>query len=56
MQEMIPLVRDEAAELVAGSFLEGAPVIALSARTGDGLDQLRDGPSPDCDGSAGAFR
>ncbi len=40
-EEMIPLVRDEAAELVAGSFLEDAPVVALSARTGNGLDQLR---------------
>ncbi|HWN08202.1 MAG TPA: selenocysteine-specific translation elongation factor [Pyrinomonadaceae bacterium] len=40
-EEMIPLVRDEAEELVAGSFLEDAPVVALSARTGNGLDQLR---------------
>lgn len=41
-EEMITLVRDEAEELVAGSFLEGAPVVALSARTGKGLDQLRE--------------
>jgi selenocysteine-specific elongation factor len=39
--EMLALVRDEAAELVAQSFLEGAPVIAVSARTGKGLDELR---------------
>lgn len=41
-QEMIPLVRDEVEELVAGSFLENAPVVALSARTGEGLDELRE--------------
>src|SRR4030095_3784631 len=33
-EEMISLVRDEAVELVAGSFLEGAPIVPLSARTG----------------------
>jgi len=32
----------EVRELVAGSFLEGAPVLRLSARTGAGLDALRD--------------
>lgn len=31
----------EARELVAGSALEKAPMIAVSARTGDGLDELR---------------
>jgi selenocysteine-specific elongation factor len=31
----------EARELVAGSFLEGAPVLPVSARTGAGLDALR---------------
>jgi selenocysteine-specific elongation factor len=40
-EEMVSLVRAEAEELVAGSFLEGAPVIALSAKTGFGLDELR---------------
>ena len=39
--EMLSLVRDEAMELVAGSFLEGAPVIPVSAKTGSGLDDLR---------------
>jgi selenocysteine-specific elongation factor len=39
-EELIPLVRDEAEELVAGSFLEAAPVLTVSARTGSGLDQL----------------
>ena len=36
------LVREDVAELVKGSFLEGAPVIEVSAATGDGLDRLRD--------------
>lgn len=40
-EEMLTLVEDEARELVEGSFLEGAPVINVSARTGDGLDDLK---------------
>lgn len=39
--ELLPLVRAEAEELVAGSFLEGAPVVTVSARTGVGLEDLR---------------
>jgi selenocysteine-specific elongation factor len=39
--EMLPLVEEEARELVAGSFLEEAPIIAVSSRTGEGLEQLR---------------
>jgi selenocysteine-specific elongation factor len=39
--ELLSLVRAEAEELVAGSFLEGAPMLAVSARTGAGLDQFR---------------
>ena len=35
------LVREETEELVKGSFLEGAPVLEVSARTGEGLDALR---------------
>jgi selenocysteine-specific elongation factor len=35
------LVRLEVAELVEHSFLEGAPVIETSARTGAGLDELK---------------
>ena len=31
----------ETAELVAGSFLAGAPVVRVSARTGEGLPELR---------------
>ncbi len=40
--ELLTLVRAEAAELVAGSFLEYAPVVAVSARMGAGLDELRE--------------
>jgi selenocysteine-specific elongation factor len=39
--ETLELCRLEARELVAGSFLEGAPVVAVSVRTGAGLDSLR---------------
>jgi len=40
--EMLELARAETAELVRGSFLEGAPVVAVSAVTGEGLDRLRE--------------
>jgi selenocysteine-specific elongation factor len=39
--EMLVLVEDEARELIAGSFLENTPVIAVSSRTGAGLDELK---------------
>ena len=39
--ELLDLVRLEVEELVAGSFLEGAPTIAVSSVTGAGLDDLR---------------
>src|SRR5208282_1437826 len=35
------LVRLELEEFVKGSFLEGAPILAVSARTGDGLAALK---------------
>src|SRR5689334_17491025 len=35
------LVRLEVEELVAGSFLEGAPIVSVSSTTGAGLDDLR---------------
>ncbi|HEX8072830.1 MAG TPA: selenocysteine-specific translation elongation factor [Pyrinomonadaceae bacterium] len=40
-EELLELVRAEVAELCAGSFLEAAPVVAVSARTGAGLEELR---------------
>jgi selenocysteine-specific elongation factor len=39
--DWIDLVQDEIAELVRGSFLEQAPIIRTSAKTGEGLDELR---------------
>src|SRR5512137_3026011 len=39
--DLIELVRSEISETVAGSFLEGADIIAVSARTGAGLDLLK---------------
>jgi selenocysteine-specific elongation factor len=39
--EMLVLVEDEARELTAGSFLEGAPILAVSSRTRVGLDDLK---------------
>jgi selenocysteine-specific elongation factor len=40
-EELLPLVEDEARSLVAGSFFEGAPMIAVSSKTGAGLDELK---------------
>jgi len=40
--DMIELARLEVRELVAGSFLADAPVIGVSAASGEGLDTLRD--------------
>jgi selenocysteine-specific elongation factor len=39
--DTIDVVRLEVQELVAGSFLDGAPIVPVSARTGAGLDELR---------------
>jgi len=40
-QELLTLVRLEAEEFVAGSFLQGAPVVPVSSATGAGLDELK---------------
>jgi len=40
-EELLQLVRSETEELVAGSFLEGAPIIAVSSRTGEGIEALK---------------
>jgi selenocysteine-specific elongation factor len=40
-REILALVRAEVQELVAGSFLEGAPVVPVSSVTGAGLAELR---------------
>jgi selenocysteine-specific elongation factor len=40
-EEMLGLVQEEVGEMVAGSFLEAAPIVAVSSRTGEGLDELK---------------
>src|SRR5712691_11589735 len=40
-EDLLQLVRAEAQEFVAGSFLEGAPIITVSSRTGDGIEELK---------------
>ena len=40
-EELLELARSEAEELVQGSFLEGAPIVALSSRTGEGVDEVQ---------------
>jgi selenocysteine-specific elongation factor len=40
-EELLELVRLEVAELVENSFLENAPVIAVSSKTGDGIAELK---------------
>src|SRR5256885_10375646 len=39
--ELLQLARAEAEELVQGSFLEGAPLVSISSRTGDGIDEVK---------------
>ena len=40
-QDILDLVRLEVEEFVAGSFLEGAPIVPVSSTTGAGIDNLR---------------
>jgi selenocysteine-specific elongation factor len=40
-RDILELVRLEVDELVAGSFLEGTPIVPVSSATGAGLDDLR---------------
>ncbi|MGB9742100.1 MAG: selenocysteine-specific translation elongation factor [candidate division WOR-3 bacterium] len=39
--EMIGIVKEDVKDLVRGSFLDGAPVLEVSARTGKGIDELK---------------
>jgi selenocysteine-specific elongation factor len=39
--ELLETARLEVREFVAGSFLEGAPIVPVSARTGQGLEDLK---------------
>ena len=40
-EELLALVRAEAEELIASSFLEDAPILCVSARTGVGIEELK---------------
>ncbi|HEY0003932.1 MAG TPA: selenocysteine-specific translation elongation factor [Pyrinomonadaceae bacterium] len=40
-EELLALVQAEAEELTAGSFLEDSPVLAVSSRTGEGIEELK---------------
>jgi selenocysteine-specific elongation factor len=40
-EELLELVKLDAAELVQDSFLENAPVICVSAKTGEGVENLK---------------
>jgi selenocysteine-specific elongation factor len=39
-EEWLELVREEAKEFVKGSFLEGAPIVEVSSKTGKGIREL----------------
>jgi selenocysteine-specific elongation factor len=39
--DWLELVTDDVSRLLAGTFLEGAPLLPVSAKTGRGLDELR---------------
>lgn len=40
-EELLQLARAEAEDLVKGSFLEGAPIVAVSSRSGQGIEDVR---------------
>jgi selenocysteine-specific elongation factor len=41
-REIVEIVRLEVEDLVAGSFLEGQPTVAVSSETGAGIDELKE--------------
>ncbi len=41
-EELLELVELDASELIENSFLEGAPMIAVSAKTGEGIEELKE--------------
>ncbi len=41
--DMLALARDDAEALARGTFLEGAPIVPVSALTGEGMEDLRRG-------------
>src|SRR5467141_3728443 len=40
-EELLQLVHAETEELIAGSFLEGAPILSVSSRTGEKIEELK---------------
>ena len=52
-EETLELVRLETRELIAGSFLDGAALVPVSARTGAGLDDVRRELAALSDGASG---
>ena len=62
--DLLEMVQGEVAELVAGSFLEDAPMVAVDSLSGDGIDALRETlaevlnglGSAECDSLARVFR
>ena len=40
-EDWVELVKDDVARLLRGTFLEGCQILPVSAKTGEGLDQLR---------------
>ena len=41
-EELLELARAEVEDFVKGSFLEGAPIIPVSSRTGSGIEELKE--------------
>lgn len=41
-EELLELVNLDVAELVENSFLQNAPIVSVSARTGEGIEKLKD--------------
>ncbi len=54
--DILGLVRLEVEELVAGSFLEGAPMVAVSSTTGAGLGRVAQGAGARGGGRGGEER
>ena len=54
--DLLALVKMEVEDLTAGSFLEGAPMVSVSAKTGEGLAELRAALADLASGVAGRSR
>jgi len=50
--DWLDLVEEEVRELVKGTFLEDAPIVRTSVKTGDGIDTLKQTLSEVCSGAA----